>query len=114
MGTGGCQSESLVLVCTGIRESKTVPGAVTEDGEIGGKMLPTIGTDTPQQEVVAGEGELRCTTCGYAISVASHPDTCPMCQGTDWDAVPWRPFSRDHGLASATVPAAPDAVSKVA
>ncbi len=62
-------------------------------------MLPTTETDTPQADVVAGEGELRCTTCGYAVAVASQPDTCPMCQGSDWDAVPWRPFSREHAYA---------------
>ena len=65
-------------------------------------MLPTTDTDTPQAEVVAGEGELRCTTCGYAVAVVSQPETCPMCQGNEWDAVPWRPFSREHALAGST------------
>lgn len=60
-----------------------------------GNMLSTEDTHTSHADVVAGEGELRCTTCGYAVAVASHPDTCPMCQGTEWDAVPWRPFSRE-------------------
>ena len=77
-------------------------------------MLPTIETETLRQDVVAGEGELRCTTCGYAISVASHPDTCPMCQGSDWDAVPWRPFSRDHSAARAAEPDTSPPVVKAA
>lgn len=62
-------------------------------------MHPTTETDTRHHDVVAGEGELRCTTCGYAVAVVSQPDTCPMCQGNEWDAVPWRPFSREQALA---------------
>lgn len=77
-------------------------------------MLPTTETDTLHQDVVAGEGELRCTTCGYAVAVASQPETCPMCQGSDWDAVPWRPFSRDHELATAASSADTEPVAKVA
>ena len=78
-------------------------------------MLPTIETDAPEREVIAGEGEMRCTTCGYAISVASHPDMCPMCQGTGWDAVPWRPFSREHALTGTTTEqVSPPPVTRVA
>ena len=58
-------------------------------------MLSSTETGLRAHDVVAGEGELRCTTCGYAAAVASQPDACPMCHGTDWDAVPWRPFSRE-------------------
>ena len=77
-------------------------------------MLSTSDTDTSRHEVVAGEGELRCTTCGYAVAVASQPDTCPMCQGTEWDAVPWRPFSRESVRAEHERAAAQSDIAKVA
>ncbi|MGI9659776.1 MAG: hypothetical protein ACR2OD_12775 [Gaiellaceae bacterium] len=77
-------------------------------------MVPTTETETLNPEVVAGEGELRCTTCGYAVAVANQPDTCPMCQGSDWDAVPWRPFSRDHVLARADELVDADRIARVA
>ena len=62
-------------------------------------MLPTSEADTLHRTVVAGEGELRCTTCGHTVAVESQPETCPLCHGTAWDAVPWRPFSREQTLA---------------
>lgn len=77
-------------------------------------MVSTTETGAHQQDVVAGEGELRCTTCGYAVAVASQPDKCPMCQGTEWDAVPWRPFTREHALAGADELSESRPIAKVA
>jgi len=77
-------------------------------------MVPTTETEMLSREIVAGEGELRCTTCGYAVAVANQPANCPMCHGSDWDAVPWRPFSRDHVLARAGDVADAERIAKVA
>jgi hypothetical protein len=77
-------------------------------------MLPSAETGLRAHDVVAGEGELRCTTCGYAAAVASQPDAYPMCHGTDWDAVPWRPFSREQAPASADSSGELPRIAKVA
>jgi rubrerythrin len=37
--------------------------------------------------------EFRCASCGYGISVARLPETCPMCRSTLWEPAAWRPFS---------------------
>ena len=40
------------------------------------------------------KSELRCAVCGYGAVSQEAPETCPMCQSTAWEPVPWRPFSR--------------------
>jgi rubredoxin len=40
------------------------------------------------------KGEFRCSGCGYGITVHRELPTCPMCRGTEWERVPWRPYSR--------------------
>ncbi len=48
-------------------------------------------------EWVAGmraKGEFRCLGCGYGVTVYRSLPACPMCQGSDWERVPWRPYSR--------------------
>ena len=50
--------------------------------------------DLELTEVLAPvKAELRCAECGYGIVASEVPDTCPMCQSTVWEPVPWRPFS---------------------
>ena len=52
--------------------------------------------------VVAGEwvtgmrakGEFRCAECGYGVTVYRSLPSCPMCHGSQWERVPWRPYSR--------------------
>lgn len=36
--------------------------------------------------------QLRCSSCGYGVSVRRTPDVCPMCRGTMWS-----PASRFRG-----------------
>lgn len=38
--------------------------------------------------------ELRCAACGYGVVAREAPESCPMCQSTEWEPVLWRPFSR--------------------
>jgi hypothetical protein len=40
------------------------------------------------------KGEFRCLQCSYGVTVYRVLPVCPMCQGTDWERVPWRPYSR--------------------
>jgi hypothetical protein len=42
--------------------------------------------------------ELRCRTCGYGAIVRGVPPACPMCQGSEWDDLGWRPFSAQPTL----------------
>jgi len=40
------------------------------------------------------KSELRCAVCGYGAVAEEAPETCPMCQSSEWEPVLWRPFSR--------------------
>ena len=42
---------------------------------------------------LAAMREFRCAGCGYGISVARLPETCPMCRSTLWEPSAWKPFS---------------------
>jgi rubredoxin len=46
------------------------------------------------------KGEFRCTSCGYGVTVYKVLPECPMCRGTAWQRVPWRPFSRTYSASS--------------
>ena len=39
-------------------------------------------------------GEFHCSSCGYGVTVHESLPRCPMCSGTSWEQVSWRPFSR--------------------
>ena len=43
------------------------------------------------------KGEFRCADCGYGVVTWRVLPVCPMCHGTSWEPVPWRPFSRVRG-----------------
>jgi rubredoxin len=48
-------------------------------------------------EWIAGaraKGEFRCGGCGYGVTVYRSLPVCPMCHGTEWERVPWRPYTR--------------------
>jgi len=48
-------------------------------------------------EWIAGgraKGEFRCEGCGYGVTVYRSLPVCPMCHGTAWERVPWRPYTR--------------------
>ena len=48
-------------------------------------------------EWIAGaraKGEFRCEGCGYGVTVYRSLPVCPMCHGTEWERVPWRPYTR--------------------
>lgn len=56
-------------------------------------------------EWVAGsraKGEFRCLSCGYGVTVYRSLPACPMCQGDQWERVPWRPYSRSFTAGSPT------------
>jgi rubredoxin len=64
-----------------------------------------VSTPRPLEEVVSeratswtsgmrAKGEFRCSECGYGVTVHRHLPVCPMCQGTSWSRVPWRPYTR--------------------
>ena len=36
---------------------------------------------------------LVCASCGYGIAIRRTPPLCPMCQGSEWEPGPWRPFT---------------------
>ncbi len=40
------------------------------------------------------KGEFRCEECGYGVTVYRSLPVCPMCHGTEWERVPWRPYTR--------------------
>ena len=40
------------------------------------------------------KGEFRWRDCGYGVTVYRSLPACPMCQGVDWERVPWRPYTR--------------------
>ncbi len=40
------------------------------------------------------KGEFRCLQCGYGVTVYRSLPSCPMCHHTEWERVPWRPYSR--------------------
>jgi hypothetical protein len=42
------------------------------------------------------KGEFRCASCGYGVTVYRVLPECPMCRGSNWERVPWRPFSRSY------------------
>src|SRR5438874_497820 len=35
---------------------------------------------------------LRCTACGYGVSVRRPPQACPMCRQASWEYEAWKPF----------------------
>jgi Zn finger protein HypA/HybF involved in hydrogenase expression len=48
-------------------------------------------------EWVAGaraKGEFRCGGCSYGVTVYRSLPVCPMCHGTEWERVPWCPYTR--------------------
>ena len=48
-------------------------------------------------EWIAGafaKGDFRCEGCGYGVTVYRSLPVCPMCHGTEWERVPWRPYTR--------------------
>ncbi len=46
------------------------------------------------QAGVRAKGEFRCRECGYGVTVYRALPPCPMCHHTEWERVPWRPYSR--------------------
>ncbi len=40
-------------------------------------------------------GEFRCGECGYGIVCRLLLPICPMCRGSTWEKVPWRPYTRN-------------------
>jgi rubrerythrin len=38
--------------------------------------------------------EFRCRACGYGLIRNGAPVVCPMCQASEWEGLPWRPFPR--------------------
>ena len=48
----------------------------------------------PEPDVRLGPAaEFRCARCGYGIVTAGSTPSCPMCHESEWEHVPWRPFS---------------------
>ena len=41
------------------------------------------------------KGEFRCLDCGYGVTVYRVLPSCPMCRGSSWERVPWRPGARE-------------------
>ena len=41
----------------------------------------------PPLAVPSGQprSDLRCSSCGYGISVSEPPPSCPMCGGAEWE-----------------------------
>jgi hypothetical protein len=54
----------------------------------GGALL-----EPPSKAAAAKTRTLVCASCGYGISIRGDEPSCPMCQGTDWEPGPWRPFT---------------------
>jgi len=48
------------------------------------------------------KSELRCVSCGYGVVAPEAPQSCPMCQSTEWEPVLWRPFSHRPDFPSET------------
>ncbi len=62
-----------------------------------GSRMEKPGVVTDATEWVSGmraKGEFRCSDCGYGITVYRALPDCPMCRGTEWVRVDWRPSSR--------------------
>jgi predicted RNA-binding Zn-ribbon protein involved in translation (DUF1610 family) len=38
--------------------------------------------------------DLRCTDCGYGIVTEGAAPPCPMCGGSAWEHLAWRPFTQ--------------------
>jgi rubrerythrin len=38
--------------------------------------------------------EFRCRACSYGLIRNGPPGVCPMCQASEWEGLPWRPFPR--------------------
>jgi rubredoxin len=36
---------------------------------------------------------LRCAGCGYGAATDGETPTCPMCGESNWEHLPWRPFT---------------------
>jgi lipopolysaccharide biosynthesis regulator YciM len=49
-----------------------------------------------------GAGEYRCLECGYGIVTLSLVPDCPMCHGSQWEAVRWSPFTTRSAEALST------------
>ena len=50
------------------------------------------------EPLVAPLFSFQCAVCMFGASCRAVPDRCPMCGGTTWDYVDWRPFTA-HALA---------------
>ncbi len=55
--------------------------------------MPSLDPVEAKQTDTLGRRELLCTACGYRAVAKATPAQCPMCAGTAWDFVDWRPFS---------------------
>ena len=44
----------------------------------------------------AVKGEYHCSHCQYGVTVHRELPQCPMCGGTEWEATPWSPFTREQ------------------
>jgi rubrerythrin len=64
------------------------------------KHLDVVSDTTGWVAGSRAKGEFRCAGCGYGVTVHKALPTCPMCQGSDWERVPWRPFSRSFRATS--------------
>ena len=56
-------------------------------------LLALTSADERPPPVVGAGGagarrDLRCSGCGYGVSVARSPARCPMCGDDEWEAVP--------------------------
>ena len=45
-------------------------------------------------ERTSTRAEFRCRACGYGLIRNGPPVVCPMCQASEWEGLPWRPFPR--------------------
>ena len=58
------------------------------------KRLEIVAEPSEWVSGMSAKGEFRCAGCGYGVTVYRSLPECPMCRGSDWQRVPWRPFSR--------------------
>ncbi len=47
----------------------------------------------PREAATTTTITLVCVGCGYGIAIRREPPPCPMCQGSEWEPGPWRPFT---------------------
>jgi rubredoxin len=53
-----------------------------------------LAADAERLAGARAKGEFRCGGCGYGVTVYRSLPVCPMCHGTEWERVPWRPYTR--------------------